>query len=106
MKKELKEKIKLVANYNLNENGTIFVIEKLQEELIELLHEVNRCIKYNRVTKFRCNGFYISNDCLSEMADVENLIAQIGEITPSYSKDIEKMKLEKINRTIERYNIK
>jgi hypothetical protein len=102
MKKELKEKIELVAEFNFQNNGYDFFLNKLQEELEELLEE----IKSDRY-------FYVSwnKDMVSEIADVKNLIEQIEyigseKIRQGLKEKIEKEQLYKINRTIERYNIK
>lgn len=104
MKKELKEKIELVAKWNFKVNGYSFLLYKLKEEINELLDEFEEC----------CNREILHNlneNMISELADVENLIEQIRYIhgkkcIGTIKEDIEEEQLNKMNRTIERYNIK
>lgn len=104
MKKELKEKIELVAKWNFKVNGYSFLLSKLKEEINELLEEVEECCNREILHEFNEN-------MISELADVENLIEQIKYInrekcTGTIKEDIEEEQLNKMNRTIERYNIK
>lgn len=104
MKTELKEKIKLVAYWNFKVNGYTFLLSKLKEEINELLEEVEECLN---------NGILdeVNENMISELADVENLIGQIryihgGYLLETMKEDIEEEQLNKMNRTIERYDIK
>lgn len=104
MKKELKEKIELVAKWNFKVNGYSFLLSKLKEEINELLEEVEECWNHEILHE-------LNENMISELADVENLIEQIKyihgkKLSETTKSGIEEEQLNKMNRTIERYNIK